>query len=159
MLQITQAKPNPLGKDRKTVFGIPKQQLAGEWFDIKNTGSVNVSMKGIKVQHVAYSDNGPCWSDAYIFQPVQVLTTLTLKPGEIWRIHSGGLLSITELLSVDRDGAHYHKFTGKNYILDNKRVDGIRVCTAVTEQVLDEVFYDENPIEGKILKRFGKKLI
>lgn len=92
-------------------------------------------MKGIKVQHVAYSGNSPHWSDAYIFQSVQVLPALALvlKPGEILRIHSGGFLPIAELLSVDREGANYHKFTGKNYILDNKRVDGIRVCTFVTE--------------------------
>ncbi len=50
---ITQAKPNPAGKDKTA--GHPKpDHLIGEWVDIKNNSSSPIDLGRVSVDHTEY---------------------------------------------------------------------------------------------------------
>jgi hypothetical protein len=154
-LTITQAKPNPTGKDRLGSF-IPPSQLAGEWVDFKNTGEEDYSLVNIKLYHIAYTISYPngAWEEVMSFKGV-------LGAGEVVRVHSGGKVPLTELLPIDKAGADYHLFTGNNYIWNNKRSDSPRLALKQNGQVyeIDKASYSAYPQEGKILKRVGNNLL
>ena len=109
-LTITQAKPNPVGKDRLGSL-VPSSQLAGEWVDFKNTGDEDYPLDSIKLYHIAYTTACPngVWEEVIGFNGV-------LDVSKVVRVHSGGKISLTELSPIDRAGADYHLFTGDNYV-------------------------------------------
>ena len=156
MLKITQAKPNPSGKDRyQHSNNIPISQLVAEWVDFQNVGTEAYPLEGIKLQHIAYNFQSPngYWDDVMSFSG-------TLLVGEIVRIHSGG--EIDNLTSIDRNGANHHLFTGRNmYSWNNDRQDSPRIILVQNGNILeiDRADYSANPPEGKILKRIGDKLV
>lgn len=150
---ITQAKPNPAGKDRYNV-DIPNSQLAGEWVDIKNTGDEDVSLKNLELQHVAYKIGYPNG----VWEKVRELSDISLPVGTVVRIHTGGLTPLMNLQQVDRIGADYHVFTGKGYVWNNDRSDSPRVKNVVSGAEIDKATYTSAP-EGKILKRSGNYLV
>ena len=154
-LIVTQAKPNPAGKDRLGSI-VPSSQLAGEWVDFKNTGDEDYSLQNIKLHHIAYTaqySNG-VWTEVMGFNG-------TLGRGEVIRVHSGGEIPLENLFPVDRTGADYHLFTGGNYIWNNNRVDSPRLVLKQNGQIyeIDKASYNANPSEGKVLKRIGNQLI
>ena len=160
MIKIIRAKPNPAGKDRTRILVFP-QKLAGEWIDIKNEGHFDVRLNGLQVYHLAYKaikeemEMVKEFRFGSLFQPTQGI----LRPGKVLRIHSGGRIPITKLLLIDRIGADFHTFTGKNYIWNNDKKDVPAIWNPRTEKWEDETWYDANPPEGAILKRVNDKLI
>lgn len=152
-LTVSQAKPNPLGKDRYPV-DIPNSQLAGEWVDFKNTGILDKPLNDIELYHIAYTREKPGgeWIKVMDFQG-------TLKVGEVVRIHSGGETPLTNLKPVDVQGADHHLFTGKNYIWNNSKSDTVGLWNKVQEVWIDKAKYNAYPPEGKILKRVGDMLV
>jgi hypothetical protein len=151
-LQITQAKPNPSGKDRG--YGdIPASQLGGEWVDYRNTGSEPYDLESILLQHVAYTPQYP----SGVWQKVSDFSGI-LPVGEVVRVHSGAGPE-SQLKLEDRIGANYHIFTGKGYVWNNSRADTARLVNSVSNLMVDKASYQTNPVEGKILKRSGEWLV
>lgn len=152
-LLITKAKPNPLGKDRTGRIFTPAVQLAGEWVDFQNTTRTALNLNGTQMYHVAYLPNGTTeW---------QLIIELsgTIQSGEIVRIHSGNPLALNQMNNIDAVGAHYHVFTGKNYVWNNNKLDRPYLWYKPTKQPIDQTYYDAYPIEGKILQRINNKLV
>lgn len=150
---ITKAKPNPSGKDRIGNLA-PDAQIAGEWLDIQNNSHQSVSLSNIEIQHVAYSllyPNG-IWENVFSIDWI-------IPAGATLRIHSGGKTPLTQLSVVDRTGADYHAFTGKNYVWNNNRSDTPRIYDVVRRMTVDQATYAANPPEGKILHRVGTSLL
>jgi len=154
-LTITQAKPNPSGKDRLGSV-VPSSQLAGEWVDFKNTGNESYSLDNIKLHHVAYTRQYPdgVWEEVMGFFG-------NLSTGEVVRVHSGGGIPLNTLLPDDFIGADYHLFTGDNYIWNNDKSDSPRLILKQNGQTLeiDKTSYSAYPTEGKILRRVGNQLV
>lgn len=152
-LSITQCKPNPSGKDRFAVK-IPNSQLAGEWVDFYNSGYLSVSLTQIVLYHTAYTQEKPngVWSKMCGF-------SFTLPPKEIVRVHAGGIINLNLLTPIDRIGANYHIFTGKNYTLNNDKPEEIGLYDQSNDKWIDIAKYRANPPEGKILERHGDYLI
>lgn len=153
-IMISQAKPNPVGKDRLGSY-VPSSQLAGEWVDVKNIGDEAYSLGNLDLQHVAYNSLYPngIWEKVTDF-------TGNLLARQIARVHSGGKILLSQLNQIDRDGADYHVFTGKNYVWNNDKSDTPRIVIKNTSTVIDKATYSAYPTEGKILKRvMGDRLI
>jgi hypothetical protein len=159
-LQIIQAKPNPVGKD-KTGSGVPKpEQLLGEWVDIKNIGTGPVKFSTIHLWHTQFDHQ--CQK---IGQPVRYWSGLgeaVLRPGEILRVHAGRSEHQHLMSAGDRTGADYHRFTGEDrFVLNNRCGDAIYVVwrDGSGNSAQDLAAYDPKPREGAILVRFGNKLL
>lgn len=155
-LEITQAKPNPTGKDRLGSL-VPSSQLAGEWVDFKNTGNEDYSLVNIKLYHIAYTTFYPkngVWEEVMGFKG-------TLEVSKTVRVHSGGIIPLETLTLVDRTGADYHLFTGDGYIWNNDRSDSPRLALKQNGQIyeVDKATYAAYPSEGKILKRRDSQLV
>lgn len=154
-LTITQAKPNPIGKDRLGNL-VPSSQLAGEWVDFKNAGDESYFLNNIELQHIAYTPSYPngVWNKVTGFSG-------NLGVGQVVRVHSGGEIPLESLAPEDFIGANYHWFTGKNYVWNNDRNDTPRLILKQNNQIyeIDKASYLVNPLEGKILRRFGNNLI
>lgn len=154
-LTITQAKPNPTGKDRMGPI-VPSSQLAGEWVDFKNTGDEDYPLDNIKLHHIAYTAQYPngVWEEVMSF-------TGTLGAGKVLRVHSGGKISLGILSPEDFIGADYHLFTGNNYVWNNDQSDSPRLVLKQDGQTyeVDKTSYSAPALEGKILRRMGALLI
>src|SRR3954470_7138641 len=83
-LRITKIKPNPAGKDKTPKGYASETQLAGEWVDITNNGTVGVELSVINLCHKAYKANGE-----FMWEVVCPLPTLTLGLGQVLRVHTG----------------------------------------------------------------------
>lgn len=152
-LYVSQAKPNPTGKDRYLV-DIPTSQLAGEWVDFTNKSSQSMTLDSIELYHIAYTTTHPEgeWEKVMGF-------TGNLKPGEVVRVHSGGKASLTALYPVDVSGADYHLFTGEGYIWNNDKPDTVGLWNKTSKQWVDKASYAAYPPDGKILVRVGNNLV
>jgi hypothetical protein len=153
-LRTVRLKPNPSGKDRTRRGGATAAQLGGEWVDIENHGRTSVDLTGVKLYHIAYSgayDNGT-WEEVMSFKG-------SLGAGEVIRVHAGsGPLNV--LHPIDRQGATYHLFTGRDaYVWNNDRGDCSALWQAGEKVPFDKACYDANPPEGIILVRIGDKLV
>lgn len=154
-LIVTQAKPNPTGKDRLGPV-VPSSQLAGEWVDFKNTGDEVYPLDNIKLHHIAYTAQYPngVWEEVMGF-------TGTLGAGEVVRAHSGGKISLDLLSPEDFIGADYHLFTGNSYVWNNDKSDSPRLVLKQNGQTyeIDKATYSAYPPEGRILRRVGNTLV
>lgn len=152
-LRVVQAKPNPAGKDRLGSYA-PPQQVAAEWVDIKNAGGQAVGLQGIKLYHRAYTASAPQGEWA----PVTDLSGAgTLLAGQILRVHSGGPIPVASLRPEDAAGAHWHYFTGRNYVWNNAHPDQPGLWNG--SAWIDLTSYAARPPEGAILVRVGNELV
>lgn len=151
-LTITKAKPNPSGKDRVGRTLTPPAQLAGEWVDIKNTGTTAIAFGNLALYHIAYTGLTSQW---------ELVTDFSgeLAPGKTVRVHSGGKIPLTEMHPVDVASADEHVFSGKNYVWNNSRIDKPSIWNKMTKTWVDQAEYGANPGEGRILTRVGSSLI
>lgn len=151
-LTITKAKPNPSGKDRIGRTLTPAPQLAGEWVDIKNTGTSAVSFGSLALYHIAYTGLTSQW---------EMVTDFTgeLGAGQTVRVHSGDKIPLAQMHPVDVAGADYHVFTGKDYVWNNNRLDKPSILNKVTKTWIDQAEYRANPGEGRILTRVANSLV
>lgn len=151
MLKTIKAKPNPSGKDRLRSIA-PQQQLAGEWIDVQNDTSVSISLNNLRVYHLAYKSSIPEWEEVITLSGV-------LPARKIVRIHSGGKIPLFQLLNIDRIGADYHVFTGRNYVWNNIQIDKPSIFNLNSKRWEDQTWYDKYPPEGIVLKRNNGKLV
>lgn len=159
-LQVSQAKPNPTGKDKYS-SGISKpEQLLGEWVDVKNIGNEAVPLSSLKLSHRTFLSNCTYTGrdEAYwVGSGIDLL-----QPNKTIRIYTGRRSDAPLMNPADRLGADLFAFAEKsNFVLNNKCGDTITVTwqsTYGTSQS-DAASYDPNPPEGVVLKRNGSKLI
>lgn len=157
-LQITQAKPNPAGKDK--VGNYPKaEQLLGEWVDIKNTGTEAIPFSAISLSHTIF--------DAYCRNTGRVEVYWTggndsLLPNQIVRVRTGRFNDRHLISPADDLGNNWNAFANRdNFVLNNRCGDVITVTwiNSFGSRQLDTVSYDGNQPEGAILRRSGNKLV
>lgn len=152
-LQITKAKPNPLGKDKYGSLS-PNSQLVGEWIDIKNITSISLDMSGVKVYDHTFSNVCGDQGRREIF----CFSHFVLMPGKVVRIHSGNEVPLSQLSLVDSLGADIHAYTGYKYAWNNVCGDVAELLTSGGVQ-LDKTSYGARPVEGKVLRRIGYVLV
>lgn len=156
MLQVIKAKPNPAGKDRSPGLLTTQSRLGAEWIDIKNIGSVGYPLKNIQIHHLAYTNGKTEWKLLKDFNSSLLIPGL--PSGIVMRIHSGsGPLSV--LFPEDVQGASRHYFTGKNYVWNNDKIDRPMIYNSNSKDIIDQTYYDAFPEDGRILERYGDKLI
>lgn len=153
VLSITQCKPNPVGRDRLGT-DIPNSQLAGEWLDVKNLGTVSADLSEIVINHIAYTQEHPEGEWRFM-----IGFGFALPAGSIVRVHAGGKVDLSYLNKVDVIGADYHVFTGKGYSLNNYKDDKIGIWHPTRKVWIDIAKYKAYPPEGKVLRRNGDYLI
>ncbi|NTU46522.1 lamin tail domain-containing protein [Candidatus Roizmanbacteria bacterium] len=151
-LIISQAKPNPSGKDRYKQF-TPPTELVGEWVDIFNQTYQSIDLSSYSLYHKAYKPDGT--------SEFAIVTRLSgiLLGRSIARVHSGDFMTQNSMPEIDRIGANIHLFTGKNYVWNNNKEDTPLIYNAVTKTTIDKATYDAFPPDGVILKRYGDRLI
>lgn len=152
-LLIWRAKPNPAGKDK--VGEKPKpEQLNGEWAEIKNTSATNQSLGGVKLSHTLFDTHGkPEKTEVYWVGK----GTISLKPGEVVRVHTGRSADKGLMKVEDSAGADYHDFAENGqFKLNNK--EGDKLYVEYTDGS-DNAYYDPHVKEGVVLIRVGDKLI
>ena len=152
-LMVARIKPIPIGKDRNRYGGATAAQLGAEWVDIKNTTRSSVSMNGIELYHLAYSGREA--------KPAKVMGfTGSLGAGQVVRVHSGRVRSVSVLRQEDLDGADHHVFTGTdNYVWNNAESDAPSLWNTGSRAWIDRATYEPNPAEGVILVRSGDRLV
>lgn len=152
-LQISKIKPNPSGKDRNFSGLTSASQLAGEWVDIKNVGSLPVKLEGVDLYHLAYAPGATQgrWAKIAGFKG-------QLLAGHVLRVHSGPGPE-SAIRPEDRDGAQFHCFTNLDYVWNNHQSDSPTLLDSELNQIIDQASYDPFPPEGDVLIRSGTKLI
>jgi hypothetical protein len=141
MLKITQATPNPFGKD-KTPYFAPNYQLVNEWFQVQNIASVALDVTNVTISHITW--NG--WTITGEERLGWFKGGLVLQPGEAVRVHSG-------FGSNYWSGAIFHVFRNAgNYVLNNMQGDRITLRD-INGNVIDSAWYEAYPPEGEILFR------
>ncbi|MGH7273183.1 MAG: hypothetical protein ACREIQ_01825 [Nitrospiria bacterium] len=151
ILWVSQAKPNPLGKDRLHGF-TPPRQLAAEWIDIKNIGPDSAALSKIHLNHIAYQSGCLGGKSEYV-----ITLAGTLAPDEVMRVHSGGAIPLHEMNQEDVGDVAWHLFTGKHYIWNNACGDMVGLWDG--QVWIDKTWYDPYPPEGRVLVREGDKLV
>lgn len=151
MLQIARIKPNPAGKDTYRGYA-PASQLAAEWVDITNAGTLPVVLNGISLYHRAFTAGNARWA---------LVTSLqgSLPAGRTLRVHAGrGGVGVVR--QADLIGADYHAFTGEDrYVWNNREGDTPLLWHDAQKVQIDAAAYDPNPPEGAVLVRVGDRLV
>jgi hypothetical protein len=157
-LQITQAKPNPIGKD-KTSSGLAKpEQLLGEWVDVRNVGTEAIRFSSMTVSHTLYNDR--CQTTGRT-EDYWSGSDKELLPGQVIRIHTGRISDEHLMAAADRQGVDWHDYANRdNFVLNNRCGDRITVTwlDGYGRRVSDAAYYRPNPPEGVVLRRHGDAL-
>lgn len=160
LLQVYQAKPNPVGKD-KTSGGIPKpEQLIAEWVDIKNVGTEPVRFSTIELHHTLFGDR--CEATGRTERYWSGNGSESLKPGQVLRIYTGSKRYEHLLTTVDKGNVDWRGFAERdNFVLNNVCGDTIIVTWADANgnPYRDAASYGRNVPEGVILRRSGSYLL
>lgn len=159
-LQITQAKPNPVGKDKNRWSPKP-DHLLGEWVDLKNVGDGSVTLSLIHVAHREFSANCVPKDKPVIYWTGSGM--ITVQPGEIVRLHTGRSNDSWQMAAADRVGVTYHAYAESgSFVLNNDCGDAVSVWWKGSDGAFnheDTASYDANPPDGAILYRSGHKLV
>lgn len=160
LLRITQAKPNPLGKDKTPSGSARPEQLLGEWVDIENVGNEAVTFSKIQLSHTLFDNR--CNSTGRTETYWTGSGTDALRPGQVIRIHTGRSADSSLMLPADRGSVAWHGYANRsNFVLNNRCGDTIAVTwrDAYGGSSQDQVSYDPNPPEGAVLTRVGNRLV
>lgn len=157
-LQIVQAKPNPLGKDKTSSGQAKPEQLLGEWVDVKNVGTEPIRFSSMNLFHTLFDSR--CQStgrtDNYWSGGDEQLLS-----GQVIRIHTGRISDKHLMSEADRQGVDWHGYANRdNFVLNNRCGDRITITwtDAYGRTVSDAAYYRPNPPEGAILRRRGEVL-
>lgn len=140
-LYVTQALPNPLGKDRPPHGGPSNAQLNGEWVEFANTSGSSYSMEGVQLVHFTFDRK--CQKTGE-----DRLTPFNggLDSGYSIRVHTGAGQPSWE-------GTVRHLYLGRsNYAWNNACGDTV-VLRDATGGLIDWARYSPSPQEGRILRR------
>lgn len=158
-VQIIRAKPNPAGKDRNQSYPI-KQQLLGEWVDLKNVGDQAVSLTTLNLAHTEFDDRCSIKTESQIYWKG---SAVYLNPGQTVRVHTGRSADTAHMAAEDRAGVDLHAYAERdNFALNNRCGDNLSVWWKNSSdqwQNEDKASYDPNPPDGAVLVRRGNKLV
>lgn len=157
-LQITQAKPNPIGKDKTSSGQAKPEQLLGEWVDIKNVGTEAVRFSSMNVSHTLYNDKCQTTGRTENYWSGD---DKDLLAGQTIRVHTGNFRDKHLMAEIDQRGVEWHGYANRdNFVLNNRCGDRITVTwlDSYGRQVSDSAYYRPNPPEGAILRRRGEVL-
>ncbi len=141
-LYVTQALPNPPGRDRPTHGGPSNSQLNGEWIEFANISGRILDISGGRLIHQTF--NARCERTNQ-----ESLTTFSgsLDAGKSIRAHTGTGEGWWE-------GNVFHLYLKKaNYAWNNSCGDF--ALLAVANGTIDWAGYTPNPPEGKVLRRIS----
>ncbi|HEV2855669.1 MAG TPA: lamin tail domain-containing protein [Thermoanaerobaculia bacterium] len=139
-LYITQALPNPTGKDRPPHGGPTNAQLNGEWIEFANTSGRPLNLQGVRLLHDTFG-----WRCERTGQDAVTTFQGSLDSGLSIRVHTGSGEGQWE-------GNVFHFYVGRsNYIWNNNCGD--RATLAIEGGTIDWARYTPNPPEGRILRR------
>ncbi|HLP68343.1 MAG TPA: hypothetical protein VK181_12575 [Rhizobium sp.] len=158
-IQVTQAKPNPAGKDTNRHAPIA-QQLLAEWVDLKNIGDASVTLSTLHLTNVEFGPGCQLKKQAVVYWNGP--SSITLRPGEVVRVHTGREYESWQMRQEDRNGVDHHAYANRGgFVLNNDCGDVIGVYWQSNGQwhCEDAASYDANPPEGQILVRSGSKLL
>jgi hypothetical protein len=142
MFIVTGALPNPYGKDRSATYGVPNQQLNGEWIEFANATRQPLSLDGLTLLHNTFDSRCKQTGE-------DTLTSFTgqLGAGKSIRVHSGRGDGYWE-------GDLFHFFLGRgNYAWNNDCGD--TVILRRSSSLVDWASYRANPPEGAVLVRIA----
>lgn len=139
---ITQAHPNPVGKDKPAHQGATNDKLNQEWVEFKNIKTADAPLEQLSLRHRTFDSR--CQATG-----TDLLMTLKgiLKSGYSIRVHTGSGTAY-------QDGTLWHLFAGKNNFVWNNKC-GDTVILMLAGNVNDQASYDSNPAEGVVLKRIS----
>lgn len=140
-LFVTQALPNPAGKDRSS-YGAANDQLNREWVEFKNVAAGAVEMNGISIVHRTF--DAYCTGTGYV--ELTGFTSGTLASGKSVRVHTGAGTNFWE------GDALFHFYLGRQgYVWNNRCGDTVVIQSNGSN--VDWAAYSPNPGEGRILTR------
>lgn len=157
-LLITQAKPNPIGKDKTSSGQSKPEQLLGEWVDIKNIGTEAILLSSIELYHTMFDDE--CKTTGRI-EKYWSGSDNELNPDQTIRVHTGKYSDRHLMAEIDRKGVEWHGYANRdNFVLNNRCGDRITVTwlDSNNKRASDTAYYRPNPPEGAILRRVGDVL-
>ena len=160
ILRISQAKPNPAGKDDATVVMPQPEQLLGEWIDVENIGTESITFSLIQLHHTLFNDLCQTRGQTELYWSAE--GTGLFKPGQVLRIHTGRQRDKSHLAAVDEEGADWHAYAERDGFVLNNRCGDIVVVSWQDEEgrsYKDAASYAPNPPADAILKRIDNKLI
>jgi hypothetical protein len=160
ILQITQAKPNPVGKDKAGNYPKPEQLLA-EWVDIKNVGTEAVAFSSISLSHTLFNDQCQNTGRTDVYW-TWASSTDSLLPNQMIRVRTGRFRDKHLISPSDDTGNNWNGFANRdNFVLNNRCGDILTVTWTgdFGSRKSDTVSYDRNQPEGAILRRSGNKLV
>lgn len=142
-LVVTQALPNPRGKDRNR-HGATNDQLNGEWVEFWNATRAAVQLDGVSLVHQTF--NHHCHRTGS--DPLMNFTG-TLDAGKYLRVHTGRGTGFW-------DAEVFHLFLNRgSYVWNNDCGDSVLLQKGGT--VVDWAGYGPRPSEGAVLKRVSGK--
>jgi hypothetical protein len=137
---ITQAHPNPVGKDKAAHQSPTNEKLNQEWIEFANIKNENADLTRLTLHHRTF--NNSC----QVTGSNQLMSFKgTLSSGHSIRVHTG-------TGSVYQEGTVWHLFAGKGNFVWNNRC-GDTVILQLGDSINDHASYDPNPAEGVVLKR------
>ncbi len=154
-LKIVGAKPKPLGSSITQHHHNPAKLLA-EFADIKNVGSHNVSLEGIRLANTTFDHDGKPHK-IRVYWTGSNLTVLS--PGQVVRVHTGKSKDAALMHPEDRNGADHHAYAESgDFILNDKEGDKLYLYASSNEP-FDSAYYKPNPPAGSYLVRRGDELV
>lgn len=139
-LTVTQAVPNPVGKDR--TWTAQNDQLNAEWVEFKNTTDKRLNIEDVGIFHQTYSSQ--CG-----YTGEDMLTTFkgVLDAGHSVRLHTG-------TGNAHSEGSLHHVFLDRqNFVWNNKCGDA--AVLRLRGGLIDKAEYDPNPPEGLLVRLPG----
>ena len=157
-LQITQAKPNPFGKDKTSSGQSKPEQLLGEWVDVKNIGTEPIQFSSMTLNHTLFDSTCQTTNrtEKYWWGGDK-----QLLPGQVIRIHTGNFKDKHLMAEADKVGVEWHGYADRdNFVLNNRCGDRIFVIwpDANGRTASDVTYYRPDPPEGAVLRRRGDVL-
>jgi Lamin Tail Domain len=139
-IYITQALPNPAGKDRPPHGSPSNTQLNSEWLEFQNTSGKDLGLEGVSLLHQTFNS----WCQR-IGQESVTSFKGTLGAAKSIRVHTGKGEGAWE-------GPLFHFYLGRsNYVWNNTCGDA--AVLAIGGGTIDQAGYSQNPAEGKLLRR------
>jgi hypothetical protein len=115
-LLVTQALPNPAGKDRPKGHVPSNDQINGEWIEFQNVSDGDVSLKDVYLTNIMFDQ--PCQS---LGERRLINFAGILASGQAFRVHTG---SGTEW----QEGPLTHVYLGRDsYVWNNECGDIVRI--------------------------------
>jgi hypothetical protein len=158
-IQIIRAKPNPFGKD--TSGGRPlAAQLLGEWVDLKNVGDESITASTLHLTNTEFAPGCLVKKKAQIYW--NGLSNVSIRPGEIVRVHTGRSSDLCHMQATDKEGVTHHCYAERGlFVLNNDCGDNLGLWWTNAEKWFcdDSTRYRPRPTEGRILQRIGSELV